>query len=94
MINTIRLQRLKELLAEQGEDYRAIICRLPENLLMFTGYQPILGNSFCLISRNSFGEIEIRLAVPVDEQDLIPQGVAMEVETFAGKKHWILFMML
>ena len=83
MINTIRLQRLKELLAEQGEDYRAIICRLPENLLMFTGYQPILGNSFCLVSRNSFGEIEIRLAVPVDEQDLIPQGVAMEVKTFA-----------
>jgi Xaa-Pro aminopeptidase len=83
MINATRLQRLKELLAEQGEDYRAIICRLPENLLMFTGYQPILGNSFCLVSRNASGEIEIRLAVPVDEQDLIPRGVAVEVVTFA-----------
>jgi Xaa-Pro aminopeptidase len=83
MITTTRLQRLKELLAEQGEDYRAIICRLPESVLMLTGYQPILGNSFCLASLSRSSEIELRLAVPVDEQDLIPPGTAMEVETFA-----------
>ena len=82
MINAIRLQRLKELLADQGEDYRAIICRLPQNVLMLTGYQPILGNSFCLASLSSSDDVEIRLAVPVDEQDLIPPGTAVEVETF------------
>ena len=77
-----RLQRLKELLLDQGEDYRAIICRLPQNVLMFTGYQPVLGNSFCLASLNSSDDAELRLAVPVDEQDLIPPRAAVEVETF------------
>jgi len=83
MINATRLQRIKELLAEQGEDYRAIICRLPENVLMLTGYQPILGNSFCLVSLSRSDDVEIRLVVPVDERDLIPPGTAVEVEAFA-----------
>lgn len=52
MINGTRLERIKKLLAEQGADYRAILCRLPENVLMLTSYQPILGNSFCLVSLN------------------------------------------
>ncbi len=78
-----RLQRIKELFAEQGEDYRAIICRLPQNVLMLTGYQPILGNSFCLVSLNRSDEIELRLAVPVDERDLIPDGIVVQIETFA-----------
>jgi Xaa-Pro aminopeptidase len=82
-MNTARLQRIKELFAQQGEDYRAIICRLPQNVLMLTGYQPILGNSFCLVSLNRSDEIELRLAVPVDERDLIPDGTVVQIETFA-----------
>ena len=78
-----RLRRIKELFAEQGEDYRAIICRLPQHILMLTGYQPILGNSFCLVSLNRSDEIELRLAVPVDERDLIPDGIVVQIETFA-----------
>lgn len=50
---------------------------------MFTGYQPILGNSFCIISLNDEHEPEVRLAVPVDEQDLVPPDAAIEVKTFA-----------
>jgi Xaa-Pro aminopeptidase len=82
MVNVTRFEHIKKLLAEQGSDYRALICRLPENVLMFTGYQPILGNSFCLVSLNHSDDVEIRLAIPLDEQDLIPLGVAVEVETF------------
>src|SRR5918911_602484 len=82
MKNT-RTDRIKELFTRRGADYHAIICRLPENVGMLTGYQPILGNSFCIVSLNKAKEVEIRLAVPTDEQDLVPPGVAVEVKTFA-----------
>jgi Xaa-Pro aminopeptidase len=78
-----RTDRIKELFTRRGADYHAIICRLPENVVMLTGYQPILGNSFCVVSLNQAKEVEIRLAVPVDEQDLVPPGVAVEVKTFS-----------
>lgn len=80
-MNKMRLEHIKELFVREG--YQALLCRIPQHVLMLTGYQPILGNSFCLISLNAANEIEIRLAVPVDEQDLVPQGVAIEVKTFA-----------
>lgn len=80
-MNTTRLEHIKALFAREG--YHALLCRIPQHVLMLTGYQPILGNSFCLVSLNTAKQIEIRLAVPVDEQDMIPQGVAMEVKTFA-----------
>jgi Xaa-Pro aminopeptidase len=82
-MNTTRAERIKEMFTRRGADYHAIICRLPENVVMLTGYQPILGNSFCVVSLNSAKEVEIRLAVPVDEQDFVPPGVAVEVKTFA-----------
>lgn len=80
-MNTQRLQHIQALFAQEG--YSALLCRIPQHVLLFTGYQPILGSSFCLVSLNPAKEIEIRLAVPVDEQDLVPSGVAVEVKTFA-----------
>ena len=80
-MNTERLEHIKALFAREG--YSALLCRIPQHVLLFTSYQPILGSSFCLVSLNAAKEIEIRLAVPVDEQDLIPSGVAVEVKTFA-----------
>ncbi|MFL5629493.1 MAG: M24 family metallopeptidase, partial [Ktedonobacteraceae bacterium] len=80
-MNTQRLEYIKALFTREG--YHALLCRIPQHVLMLTGYQPILGNSFCLVSLNPAQEIEIRLAVPVDEQDLVPQGAAVEVKTFA-----------
>jgi Xaa-Pro dipeptidase len=50
---------------------------------MLTGYHPILGNSFCIVSLNSAREVEIRLAVPKDEEELVPPGVAVEMKTFS-----------
>ncbi len=62
---------------------RALLCRTPQHLVMLTGYQPILGNSFCLLSLNAADELEVRLAVPADEQDLVPAGTALECHTFS-----------
>ena len=76
-----RLEHIKTLFARNG--YHALLCRIPQHVLLFTGYQPVLGNSFCLVSLNTAKELEIRLAVPEDEKDLIPPGIAVEVKTFA-----------
>lgn len=80
-MNTQRLAKLQTLLTQEG--YQALLCRLPQNIVLLTGYQPMLGNSFCLVSLNSSGEVEMRLAVPKDEQDLVLPGTAVEVKTFS-----------
>jgi Xaa-Pro dipeptidase len=82
-MNKARAERIVEMFTQQGADFKAIVCRLPQNILMLTGYQPILGNSFCIVSLSSTKEVEIRLAVPKDEEDLVPPGVAVEVKTFS-----------
>jgi len=81
-MNTRRATHVKELFEHHEKAYHALVCRLPQNVLMFTGYQPILGNSFCIVSLSERQEVEVRLAVPAAEQDLVPQGVAVEVKTF------------
>lgn len=80
MMNKQRAEHIRELFVRDG--YHALVCRIPQNVLMLTGYQPILGNSFCVVSLNAAKEVEVRLAIPADEQDLVPPGVAVEVKTF------------
>ncbi len=80
-MDSMRIEHLKKLFAR--ENCQALVCRTPQHVLMFTGYQPVLGNSFCLVSLNQTGEIEVRLAVPADEKDLVPTGAAIEMKTFA-----------
>lgn len=82
-MDTTRTQRIVEMFKQRGADFHAIVCRLPQNVVMMTGYQPILGNSFCIVTLNRAGQVEYRLAVPKDEEDLVPQGVAVEVKTFS-----------
>ncbi len=82
-MDTTRARRIVEMFKQRGADFHAIICRLPQNVLMLTGYQPILGNSFCIVTLNRAQELEIRLAVPEDEEDLVPQGVAVDVKTYS-----------
>src|SRR6266496_1538577 len=77
-----RADRIVEMFAKRGADFHAIVCRLPQNVVMLTGYQPILGNSFCIVSLNPAKEVEIRLVVPKDEEDLVLPGIAVEVKTF------------
>src|SRR5437763_15604940 len=82
-MNKIRATQIKEMFTQTGADFHALVCRLPQNVLMLTGYQPILGNSFCIVTLNSTKEVEIRLAVPRDEEELVPPGVAVEMKTFS-----------
>jgi Xaa-Pro aminopeptidase len=81
-MNTERARWIADMLAREG--YAALICRLPQNVVMLTGYQPILGNSFCLVTPGrGAGEPETRLVVPSDEANLVPEGAAVTVKTFA-----------
>ncbi len=82
-MNKIRTQRLKDMFTQKGANFHAIVCRLPQNVLMLTGYQPILGNSFCIVTLNSAKEVEIRLAIPKDEEEFVPPGVVVEMKTFS-----------
>jgi len=77
-----RARQIVEMFKQRGADFHALVCRMPENVLMLTGYQPILGNSFCIVTVNG-SEVEFRLAVPKDEEDLVPKDVAVQVITFA-----------
>ncbi|MEO6890673.1 MAG: Xaa-Pro peptidase family protein [Ktedonobacteraceae bacterium] len=82
-MNNARAKRIIDMFSSRGQDFHALVCRTPQNVVMLTGYQPILGNSFCLVTVNEAREVEIRLAVPEDEEDRVPPGVAVEVKTFA-----------
>lgn len=76
-----RIERVAEAMRRAG--YDALICRLPEHVVMLTGYQPILGNTFCVVSRAGSGSgVEYRLALPNDEQDLVPEGVAVAMKPY------------
>lgn len=68
-----RLQQTGEVLRREG--YTALLCRLPQNVVMLTGYQPILGNSFCLATVNEHGEVTVRMAAPEDEAGRVPGWV-------------------
>lgn len=81
-MNSERVRWIADVMAREG--YNALICRLPQNVVMLTGYQPILGNSFCLVTAaKGAGEPETRLVVPSDEADLVPEGAAVAVQSFA-----------
>ena len=69
VMDQMRAAKLVELFQRDG--CQALICRAPQQVLMLTGYLPILGNSFCLVSLDVSGEPHIRLAVPIDEEDLV-----------------------
>jgi hypothetical protein len=65
-MDTLRARRIVEMFKQRGADFHALVCRTPQNVVMLTGYQPILGNSFCIVSLNHAGRVEIRLAIPKD----------------------------
>ncbi len=79
-MDAARAAHLRELMQRNG--YEALICRMPQHVVMFTGYAPVLGNSFCLLTLNGGGEPEARLAVPAQEVDLLPNDAAVEVQSF------------
>ncbi|MCA1816420.1 MAG: Xaa-Pro peptidase family protein [Acidobacteria bacterium] len=72
-----RIGRVKRALAEAGVD--ALVCSLPMNVLMLSGYWPVVGASLVLFAR----EGRVTLLVPEDEEELAGKGWAGEVRTFS-----------
>ena len=85
---TERLERAAEGMRQAG--YAALIVRMPEHVLMLSGYQPVLGNSFCLLSLGATGEPELRLAALDSETDRAGAAMPLQLITFTEETlDWI-----
>jgi Xaa-Pro aminopeptidase len=71
-----RIGRVRQALRDEGLD--ALACALPVNVLLLTGYWPVVGTSVVLAGRDG----PTVLLVPADEQELAQRGWADEVHTF------------
>src|SRR6266508_2051166 len=65
-----RLERIQQGLAEAGLD--AIACRLPENVLLLSGYWPMSGMSWAIVARGQ----EPLVIAPVGEEEWVERGMS------------------
>jgi len=72
-----RIERVAGALAEVGMD--ALVCALPANVLLLSGYWPVVGTSVAVATR----EGTIRVLAPEDEKELAARGYADEARTFS-----------
>ena len=75
-IDTERSSRIRHSLGAAG--LGAVVCSLPSNVLLLTGYWPVVGESIAIFVRDG----PIILLVPEDELELAEQSFADSVETF------------
>jgi Xaa-Pro aminopeptidase len=73
-----RIERIQTALKDAGAD--ALVCALPMNVLLLSGYSPVTGQSIGVATKNG----EIFLIVPEDEQHFAEESWADEVITFSG----------
>lgn len=66
----------------EREGVHALICRLPQHVLMLTGYLPVLGNDFCIVTLRD-GTPTIYLVAAQSEERLIPKDVAAEISYYS-----------
>ncbi len=71
-----RVDRIKQALSEADLD--AVVCTLPANVLLLTGYWPVVGTSVAMALRDG----AILLVAPEDERDLAAVGWADDVVLF------------
>ena len=71
-----RVQWITDALRKQ--ELEALICALPPNVLMASGYWPIVGQSIAIIT----AEGAVGLCVPKDEEEFAADGWADEIVTF------------
>ena len=71
-----RSDRIQNALRERQIDL--LVCALPANVLMMSGYWPVVGTGVAL----AFSSGPISLLIPEDEADLTSSGWADEVQTF------------
>lgn len=71
-----RTSRIQEALRNAG--LTAVVCALPSNVLLLTGYWPVVGDSVAICVR----EGPTVLLVPEDEEELAEKSVGGALETF------------
>jgi Xaa-Pro aminopeptidase len=76
MKNPERGDRIRNVLRENKWDL--IVCALPKNVLLLSGYWPVVGAGMAVAS----AEGRISLIVPEDEEDLAKRGWANDIWTF------------
>ena len=74
--DTERVDRVRGALDERGLD--AVLCALPEDVLMLSGYWPVVGNALALATR----EGRVGVVAPEDEKELAAEGWADELRLF------------
>jgi Xaa-Pro aminopeptidase len=72
----VRITAIRKVLQEHSCD--ALVCSLPMNVLMLSGYWPVVGTSMAIARSDG----TIYLIVPEDEEELARKGGADEVRTF------------
>lgn len=72
-----RTERIKSALSAAGMD--AVVCALPTNVLLLSGYWPVLGTSVAIATRSG----SVHVIAPEDEKELAGRGRADEVRTFS-----------
>jgi len=72
-----RINRIREALERSNMD--ALVCALPTNVLLVSGYWPVIGTSIAVITRNGL----VHLLAPEDEAELAHESWADVVETFS-----------
>jgi Xaa-Pro aminopeptidase len=65
--------------ALERTNWDLLVCAMPSNVLLLSGYWPAIGHSVALATRDG----QIGLIVPEDESDLAEQSWADEVATYA-----------
>ncbi len=76
MRNADRVRHIQELLRDNELDL--LICALPANVLMLSGYWPVVGTGVVAASADGC----IRLLVPSDEENLTGSSWADDIQTF------------
>lgn len=71
-----RIELVKAALREAGLD--ALVCTLPTNVLMLSGYWPVVGSGLAVARQDG----RVAVLVPEDERELAEHGWAAEVRTY------------
>ena len=72
-----RIRRLRDALRRENID--ALVCTLPAHVLLTSGYWPVIGTSFSLVTQDG----RCAILAPEDEEELARRGWADEVRTYA-----------
>ena len=71
-----RIERIAAALQEANLD--ALICALPTNVLLLSGYWPVVGSALAIATRDG----RVGVLAPEDERELAERGWAQETRTF------------